>query len=45
MRGIALLLAVMTLAACGHLGYAKYSSIGLPSHRGTQRATKRRPRM
>ena len=34
MRGIALLLAVMTLAACGHAGYAKYSSNGSPFAQG-----------
>ena len=31
---IALLLAVTTLAACGHPGYAKYSSFGVPFEQG-----------
>jgi hypothetical protein len=34
MRRIALLLAVTTLAACGHPGYARYSSFGVPFAQG-----------
>ena len=34
MRRIALLLAVTTLGACSHPGYAKYSSFGPPFAQG-----------
>jgi hypothetical protein len=44
MRRIALLLAVTTLAACGHPGYARYSSLASLSRRGMSSAMKRRRR-
>jgi hypothetical protein len=34
MRSIALLLALTTLAACGHPGYTQYSSFGTPFAQG-----------
>ena len=44
MRRIALLLAVMTVAACGHPGYTKYSSFGAPFAQGDAQCRNEAPK-
>ncbi len=44
MRCIALLLAAAALAACGHPGYAKYSSFGVPFAQGDAACNKAAPK-